>query len=78
MRRLCKLGIGAVLLVVCGVHAHAEGRSVTLAQFERIKSLVGTWAGRESSAKASEAVVLEYRLSAGGAAVIERIFMGSP
>jgi len=48
------------------------------AEFERVKSLVGTWKGKADMGEGSMEFTVEYRLVAGGSALEERIFAGSP
>jgi hypothetical protein len=47
------------------------------AEFERMKQLVGTWEGTSDMGKPGEKVKVEYRLSAGGSALVETLFPGS-
>src|SRR5438046_5351727 len=48
------------------------------AEFERMKSLAGTWKGKADMGEGPMEFTVEYRLVAGGSAVEERIFAGSP
>src|SRR6266404_464243 len=48
------------------------------AEFERMKGLVGVWESTVDMGQGPMKVSLEYRLIAGGSAVEERIFAGSP
>ena len=48
------------------------------AEFERMKSLVGTWKGKADMGEGPMEFTVEYRLVAGGSAIEERIFAGSP
>jgi hypothetical protein len=47
------------------------------AAFERLKGLAGTWSGHHTNPDGPELTV-EYRLTAGGSALMERLFAGSP
>ena len=46
--------------------------------FERMKSLVGTWKGTHDMGRGPMEMTVEYRLVAGGSTVEERIFAGTP
>lgn len=48
------------------------------AEFERVKSLVGTWKGKADMGEGPMEFTVEYRLIAGGSAIEERIFAGTP
>jgi hypothetical protein len=47
-------------------------------EFERMKTLVGTWAGKTDMGEGPIDVTLQYRLLAGGSVLEERCFAGSP
>jgi hypothetical protein len=47
-------------------------------EFERMKSLVGTWKGRTDMGEGPTEFTVEYRLVSGGSAIQERIFAGTP
>jgi hypothetical protein len=46
--------------------------------FERMKSLVGTWKGKADMGQGMTEFTVEYRLISGGSAIEERIFAGTP
>jgi len=48
------------------------------AEFERLKTLAGTWKGKTDMGEGPMEFTVEYRLVAGGSAIEERIFAGSP
>jgi hypothetical protein len=48
------------------------------AEFERMKSLVGTWKGKADMGEGPAEMTVEYRLVSGGSVVEERIFAGTP
>jgi hypothetical protein len=82
MRRVMSLLGAALCLFLAGpVVLHAgEHQSVPYTgspEFERVKQLVGTWEGTADMVKAGEKVRVEYRLSAGGSALMETLFPGS-
>ncbi|HEY7534320.1 MAG TPA: hypothetical protein VH878_00025 [Thermodesulfobacteriota bacterium] len=45
-------------------------------EFEHMKSLVGTWEG--TSSKDGEKVTVTYKTTAGGSAILETLFSGTP
>ena len=48
------------------------------AEFERMKSLIGTWKGKTDMGQGPMEFTVEYRLISGGSAIQERIFAGTP
>jgi len=48
------------------------------AEFERMKSLVGTWQGTTDMGEGPIEMTLQYRLLAGGSVLEERVFAGTP
>jgi len=48
------------------------------AEFERLKALVGTWQGKSDMGQGPTEFKVEYRLVAGGSALEERTFAGTP
>lgn len=47
-------------------------------EFERLKSLVGTWKGTTDMGQGPIEMVSQYRLIAGGSVLEERVFAGTP
>jgi hypothetical protein len=47
-------------------------------EFERMKTLVGTWAGKADMGDGPVDMTLQYRLLAGGSVLEERVFEGTP
>jgi hypothetical protein len=47
-------------------------------EFERMKTLVGTWAGKTDMGQGPVEITLNYRLLAGGSVLEERVFAGTP
>jgi hypothetical protein len=82
MRRIPSLLCSVIGLFLAGlVAAHAgEHHSAPYTgspEFERMKQLVGTWEGTSDMGKLGEKVRVEYRLTAGGSALVETLFPGS-
>ncbi len=58
---------------------HHEGAPYTGSkEFERLKALAGTWEGTGGMGTEQEKVRVEYRLTAGGSAIVETLFPGTP
>ena len=47
-------------------------------EFERIKNLAGIWEGTSNMGKEAQKVRVEYRSTAGGSAMVETLFPGTP
>ncbi len=47
-------------------------------EFERMKELVGTWRGTSAMGDKVEEATVEYRLTSGGSAVLEKLYPGTP
>src|SRR5690349_21068561 len=47
-------------------------------EFDRMKSLIGTWKGKADMGQGMMEFTVEYRLISGGSAIEERIFAGTP
>jgi hypothetical protein len=47
-------------------------------EFERMKTLIGTWEGKADMGEGPIDMTVQYRLLAGGSVVEERIFAGTP
>ena len=47
-------------------------------EFERLKTLVGTWAGKTDMGQGPVDLNVQYRLLAGGTVLEERVFAGTP
>lgn len=48
------------------------------AEFERMKSLVGTWKGKTDMGQGPIDLTVQYRVLAGGTVLEERVFAGTP
>jgi len=47
-------------------------------EFERLKTLVGTWQGKTDMGQGPVEMTVQYRLLAGGSVLEERVFSGTP
>jgi hypothetical protein len=47
-------------------------------EFDRLKTLVGTWQGKTDMGQGPVDITLQYRLLAGGSVLEERVFAGTP
>jgi hypothetical protein len=69
-----------LLLGACIWAASAETvkSSKNSPEFERMKSLVGTWQGKTDMGQGPVDLTVQYRLLAGGSVLEERVFAGTP
>jgi len=82
MRKVTSLLIAAVCFSLAGLFVAQAGEYQSTpytgsAEFERVKQLVGAWEGTSDMGKEGEKVRVEYRLTAGGSALVETLFPGS-
>ncbi len=82
MRKVMALLCTAVCFFLAGPHITHAGEYLSAPykgslEFERVKQLVGAWEGISSMGKAGEKVRVEYRLTAGGSALVETLSPGS-
>ena len=65
---------------VCAANDNMQPRSSTGSkEFERIKTLTGTWEGTGTmDQKTGQPVRVEYRVTGAGSAVVETLFPGTP
>ncbi len=70
------------LMVVGSFVAYAgEGQGAPYSgskEYERMKQLVGVWEGTSNMGKEGQPIRVEYRLTAGGSAIVETLFPGTP
>jgi len=83
MKRVAYMSfVFACLLLVGSSLAYAmEGGGTPYSgskEYERMKQLVGVWEGTSNMGKERERVKVEYRLTAGGSAIVETLFPGTP
>jgi hypothetical protein len=67
--------LGAIAVANAGEPPKPKAGS---AEFERMKSLVGTWKGMVDMGQGPIEMVSNYRLLAGGSVIEERVFAGTP
>ncbi|MEW6306092.1 MAG: hypothetical protein AB1705_21655 [Verrucomicrobiota bacterium] len=71
----------ATLLLAATVWVNAEEQpkqKPASKEFERMKSLVGTWTGKTDMGQGPVDLNVQYRLLAGGSVLEERVFAGTP
>jgi hypothetical protein len=68
------LFLGGALVTHAGEYQTAPYKGSP--EFERVKQLVGAWEGTSSMVKAGEKVRVEYKLTAGGSALVETLSPG--
>jgi hypothetical protein len=83
-RRNMKINLTSVLTMVSLVSALVLNASEIpqpkpgSAEFERLKTLVGTWKGTADMGQGPIEMTVQYRLLAGGTVLEERVFQGTP
>ena len=73
--------IGTALLLaatLCANAAENEKPKAGSPEFERMKSLVGSWTGKADMGQGPIDMNIQYRLLAGGTVLEERCFIGTP
>jgi hypothetical protein len=85
MKKLIVNVCAVVVLGTLGVGAGEPGKEAGIpkpapssAEFERLKSLVGTWQGKVDMGQGPVDMTAKYRLLAGGTVLEERVFEGTP
>lgn len=69
-----------LLLAACGwLNAGEPGKARAASpEFERMKTLVGTWTGKTDMGQGPVDITIQYRLIAAGSVLEERCFAGTP
>jgi len=83
MKKITYTYVGiACLLLIGSFMAYAkagEGSPYSGSQeYERMRRLVGVWEGTSNMGKEGQSIRVEYRLTAGGSAIVETLFPGTP
>src|SRR3989449_7075637 len=78
MVRLCLFGLVSSVASGWLTAAQPDKPYQGSAEFERMKTLVGTWKGKADMGQGPMEFTVEYRLISGGSAIEERIFAGTP
>jgi hypothetical protein len=81
MKTTLKSCCTALLLLattLCGNAAEPEKAKTGSPEFERMKTLVGTWTGKTDMGQGPVDMTIEYSLVAAGTAIQERIAPGTP
>src|SRR5262245_1123124 len=81
MMKIKITSVCATILVAASIALNADEPSksnVSSPEFERMKTLVGTWTGKTDMGQGPIDVTLQYRLLAGGSVLEERVFAGTP
>jgi hypothetical protein len=83
MKRITHISVVvACLLLVGSFVAYAgEGQGAPYSgskEYERMKQLVGVWEGTSNMGKEGQPIRVEYHLTAGGSAIVETLFPGTP
>jgi hypothetical protein len=79
MKQLIASACGAILLAAISAQAVEEAKQKPAsAEFEKLKTLVGTWQGKTDVGQGPIDLTIKYRLLAGGSVLEERVFEGTP
>jgi hypothetical protein len=81
MKRMKIASLLTVLIVASATCLRADDlprRQPSSAEFEKMKSLVGTWHGKSDFGQGPVDMTVQYRLLAGGTVLEERSFPGTP
>lgn len=70
--------MGAPKLVRADEHTMNMSQHKTPVEFEKLKQLLGTWTGTNTMHGKEMDYTVTYELTAGGSAVLERLFVGTP
>jgi hypothetical protein len=77
--KLSNFCVALLLATSLGLSAEQASKPIQpSAEFERMKSLVGTWKGKADMGQGAVEMTVEYRLLAGGTVLEERVFAGTP
>ena len=77
--KLISLTAGLLLAAAPGgIAAETEKPKSGSPEFERMKTLVGTWTGKVDMGQGPVDMTMQIRLLAGGSVVEERVFAGTP
>jgi len=77
--KLISLSTILFLAAATGVHAaDTKPAKTASAEFERMKTLVGSWTGKADMGEGPVDMTVDYRLLAGGSVLEERVFAGTP
>src|SRR5262245_26437036 len=80
-RNIKMISYGAALLVAASVALNADEAPKPKkgsVEFERMKTLVGTWQGKTDIGQGPIDITVKYRVVAGGNVLEERVFEGTP
>ncbi len=78
MKRLFLVAFSLLIMPNWSQADQADKPHQASAEFERLKTLVGTWKGKTDMGQGPMEFRVEYRLVAGGSVIEERIFAGTP
>src|SRR5256885_266962 len=79
-KKLSSLYTTTLLLAAASVCLHADDAAKTKVgspEFERMKSLIGTWQGKTDIGQGPVDITVQYRLLAQGTVLEERVFPGT-
>lgn len=79
-KQIAAVSVGLLIVSALGLQAaeKAPEPKPGSPEFERMKTLVGTWQGKTDMGQGPIEITVRYRLLAGGSVLEERIFEGTP
>jgi hypothetical protein len=81
-KQMKRMNIVCAALLLAGIAALDAGempkQKPGSPEFEKLKSLVGTWTGKTDIGQGPVDMTVQYRLLAGGSVLEERVFAGTP
>jgi hypothetical protein len=63
---------------LCSQATEAPAAKKASPEFERMKSMIGTWTGKTDMGQGPVDMTIQYRLLAGGSVLEEKVFAGTP
>jgi len=83
MKRITYISVVVACLLLVGSFMAYSGQGVGAPysgskEYSRMKQLIGVWEGTSNMGKEGQTVRVEYRLTAGGSAIVETLFPGTP
>src|SRR3954470_21715927 len=76
--KITSLCTALLLAAFAGLNADEPTKKAGSPEFERMKSMIGTWTGKTDMGQGPVDMTIQYRLLAGGSVLEEKVFAGTP